>query len=166
MADIEIKVNDGSVAELIAAIEEIKAKVDSATKSATEKSAQYLQARAVANFHGAHPVGFHHVGGDKPNTVTGFLQRSIIYSPVVGGNGVYTTTEGPTAIYSRVIELGAHITHQEAAYLSWFDAQMGVRRFVKDVNIPPRPYFTPAYESLITHIEPIFATELAAALEV
>lgn len=164
--DIDIKVNKRSVTDLITALEEIKVKVDLATRRATEKSAQYLQARAVANFHGAHPVGWHHEGGNSPNTVTGFLQRSIIYSPITGSGGRYTTHEGPTAIYSRVIELGATITHQEAAYLSWFDAQMGVRRFVKEVTIPPRPYFTPAVTSLAARMPGIFATELEAALNV
>ena len=165
-ADITASVDQSSLVAILAKVGEIKDKIDAATYEATKKSAEYLQSRAVHNFEGGHPYGFHHVGGAAPNTVSGFLQRSIIYKPITGAAGVYTTHEGPTAIYARVIELGAHITPTEKKYLSWFDAQYGVQRYEKEVTIPPHPYFIPAYRSLAERMDGIFYTALSTALEV
>lgn len=156
MADITITI-DG-VSDVVAALEIIKAKVDRATYVATDTSGRLLQSDARHNFQGAHAPGFHHIGGDKPNTVSGHLQGSIRFlTPTIKiGPGEYSNRSGPTAIYSRVIELGARIDAKTAKYLHWFDAQMGVDRFKKSVVIPPYPYFIPARMSLAPKMQSIF----------
>lgn len=63
---------------------------------------------AQANFEGSHAKGEPHVGGIKPNMVSGNLRRSIQAQGGVRqvGLGVYSTTVGPTAKYGRRVELG------------------------------------------------------------
>lgn len=152
-----IRVNTIGVSATVEALEAYKARVSIATREATKASADALQRSARANFHGYHSPGFHHVGGSAPNIVTGNLQKSIVSSPVVQtGVGRFATRVGPTAIYSRVIELGGYITPKEKRYLSWFDAQVGVQRFEKGVSIPPHPFFVPAAEAMPPKMYEIF----------
>ena len=48
-----------------------------------------------------------HIGGSRPNTRTGYLQRSITADPPAEiGLGRWMTQVGPRAIYGRRIELG------------------------------------------------------------
>ncbi len=163
MGDVTIKI-DG-VSALIAALEAKKTAIDRATYAATGESGRLLQSDARRNFQGSHAPGFHHIGGDKPNTVTGDLQASIRFlTPTVKeGPGVYSNRSGPSAVYGRIIELGGHITPIAAKYLSWFDAQMGVQRFRKSVDIPPRPYFTPSRMALPPKMEAIFYRQWSGA---
>lgn len=162
--DITVKPRD--ISPILARIEEIKEKLKVATYEATKDSGDALQAAARRNFQGTHAPGFHRVGGDRPNTVTGHLAESIIFlQPVVAvGNAKYQTRIGPTAIYSRVIELGAHIDAKTAQYLHWFDAQMGVDRYKKSVDIPPYPYFRPAVEGMPLKMAAIFESAWREAL--
>lgn len=154
----EISVRFEGVSALIAALEAKKNAIDRATHDATDQSGRLLQADARANFQGTHAKGWHHLGGDKPNVVSGDLQASIRFlTPTTKeGPAKYSNRSGPTMVYSRTIELGGHITPVAAKYLSWFDAQMGVQRFRKSVDIPPRPYFSPARFSLEPKMSAIF----------
>ena len=165
MGDIQIRIEN--VSAVIAALEGIKKKLDPATRKATQQSGDELRRAARSNFVGWHAPGIHHVGGDQPNRVSGDLQQSIIALTPVSpmGPAKYQTRIGPTAIYSRVIELGAHITPKEAKMLSWFDAEMGVRRYEKGVTIPPRPFFTPAALSLAPKMRAIFVTAWKDAID-
>lgn len=157
MGDINISF-DG-VSAIVAELEALKSRMNRATEDATTKTGDRLRHTAILNFHGSHPPGFHHVGGDAPNIVSGNLAWSIVAPPSVNvGTGRYMTRVGPTAIYARVIEFGAHITPKERQYLSWFDAQVGTRRYLKEVNIPPHPYFTPAYEETPPQMRQIFSS--------
>lgn len=80
---------------------------DNAVREAVAKSAALTVKDAQANFEGSHKKGQPHVGGTKPNVVTGNLRRSIIMQPIVRtGLASYSTSVGPTAIYSRAVELG------------------------------------------------------------
>jgi len=64
-------------------------------------------ALSMRNFEGVHKRGQPHVGGDKPNVVTGYLRRSIRMDPIVKvGRGHYVSKVGPNAIYGRSVELG------------------------------------------------------------
>ncbi len=156
MSDITITI-DG-LSELLASLEAIKARVDTATRYATRDSGKQLQSDARHNFSGSHAPGFWHTGGNQPNTVTGNLQASILSTPVVQqGRAKYATRVAPHAIYSRVIEFGAHIDVKTAKYLHWFDAQFQVDRYKKSVDIPPYPYFRPARMTLPPKMEQIFA---------
>ena len=163
MGDITVKI-DG-VSAVIARLEEIKRNIDSATRDGTQRAGETLQRDARANFQGVHGPGYHHGGGDRPNTVSGHLQGSIIFlNPVLSdGPGSYQTRIGPTAVYGRLIELGGTISPKAAGYLSWFDSQMGVRRFTKEVTVPPYPYFRPAWDTLAPKMERIFATAWTGA---
>jgi hypothetical protein len=163
MGDITIRTGD--VSATIAALEKIKKNVDGATRDATQRTGEALQSAARANFHGVHGPGYWHGGGDSPNTVSGHLQGSIIFlNPVIGGGGYYSTKIGPTAIYSRVIELGARISHKEASILAWFDAQSGHLTTKYAVTIPPYPYFIPASRDLPPKMHAIFATAWSGAI--
>ena len=140
-----ITVNIEGVSDAIAALEHMKTKVIVATRQATERSGSVLQATAVGEFN----------NGTAPNTRTGFLQRSIIAWPVVQqGPATYMVQVNPTAIYSRIQELGGTITPKERQYLSWVTD--GRRYFKKSVTLRPRPYLRPATESMVTKMPPIF----------
>lgn len=83
------------------------AALDAASRGAVVQSAALIEARAKRNFIGSHAKGQPHVGGDKPNVVTGMLRRSILtQGPTPLGAGVWMARVGPTAIYGRRVELG------------------------------------------------------------
>lgn len=89
------------------AIERVGGQADGAAKSIVARSAAVVEAAAKANFSGSHKKGEPHVGGDKPNVVTGTLRRSIRADAVTRhGLGDYGTTVGPRAVYGRRVELG------------------------------------------------------------
>lgn len=62
---------------------------------------------AQNNFEGSHKKGQPHVGGNKPNVVTGNLRRSIMADSLNHyAMGVYSARVGPTMKYGRRVELG------------------------------------------------------------
>lgn len=165
MGDISFTIK--GISPLLAELDAVKNRIADATQRATTQTGQQLRTLAILHMHGSHPPGFHHVGGDAPNVVSGWLAESIIDPPAVAvGTGRYTTRVAPTAIYSRVIEFGAHITPTDRKYLSWFDAQYGVRRFRKEVNIPPHSFFRPARDEMPPKMRQIYVRRLTEALEV
>lgn len=82
--------------------------IDAASRAALTQSAALIEARAKRNFIGSHARGMPHVGGNKPNVVTGNLRRSILTTPPVrtGGLAGWMAKVGPTTVYGRRIELG------------------------------------------------------------
>lgn len=93
--------------EVQAAFVRIGVGVDLAAKANTTQAATFLIREAQANFEGAHEKGKPHVGGDKPNVVTGDLRRSIMADGLRHtGMGGYETSVGPTMKYGRRVELG------------------------------------------------------------
>src|ERR1022692_1044617 len=162
MPDGDITVEITGVSDVVRALESMKLRIDAATRQATVKSGQTLQSKAVSNFRGTHAPGEWHVGGDSPNTVTGNLQRSITAWPVVHqGIGRYSIQVNPTAIYSRVIELGATITPKDKEFLSWIgvraDGSVG-RIYKREVTVPPYPYFRPATKSTTLVMRTIYSS--------
>ena len=90
-----------------AALKSIEANVDKASLAALTEIAALGERTAKGNFEGQHKKGQPHVGGPKPNVVTGNLRRSIQKSSVIRqGPGWYEQNLFPTAIYSRAVELG------------------------------------------------------------
>ena len=167
MAGITVKFE--GVADTIAAIESLKARIEIATREATVAAGNTLQRKAVANFEGSHAPGEWHVGGSRPNTVSGDLQRSITVWPVVHeGLARYSIQINPTMIYSRLIELGGTVTPKTARYLSWIgrrsDASWG-RIYKKRVTIAPHPYLEPATRDTATVMPQLFATYWGGAIE-
>ena len=153
-----IHITFSGLSAIIAEIEALKGRIDTATRDATTKSGDRLKIDAILHFHGQHAPGAWHVGGDAPNFVSGYLASTIAAPPSVNtGTARYETQVGPTAIYSRVIEFGyVHLTPKDKQYLSWFDTQYGVRRYRKYVDIPPHPFFTPAFLEMPPQMTRIF----------
>lgn len=83
---------------------------ENAEKAAFEiitQGAAMVEQAAKDNFQGAHKKGEPHVGGNKPNIVTGSLRRSVHSDPVEKiGHAYYRTSIGPRMIYGRRVELG------------------------------------------------------------
>ena len=158
MAGITVKIE--GVSEAIATLDKIKAKVSLATREATERSGSVLQAQAVSEFN----------HGTAPHTRTGNLQRSIRTWPVVQeGAARYRVQVNPTAIYSRIQELGGTITPKEKEFLSWIgvraDGTVG-RIFKRSVTLRPRPYLRPALESMGPKMDIVYGTAWRSAWSV
>ena len=129
--------------ELEDAFKNIALRADMASKAIVSESAALVVAKAQSNFEGTrirvksstgkswsvYPE--RHVGGDKPNIITGYLRRSIRSTPIIKlGRGDYVTKVGPNAIYGRSVELG-------------YKGSKGY------------PFFTPAVEEAMTQFEAI-----------
>ncbi len=140
MAEDALKLIWDGLTEFNASLGEFGERVQSAGQRIVVKAGALLIRNAQANFEGSHPKGQPHVGGDKPNVVTGYLRRSITMTPVIRtGIGEYSTTVGPTAIYGRAVELGLR-------------------------NGMKYPYFQPAVELTQPLIAAIAEEEWAAAV--
>lgn len=83
------------------------AKADVVARRNVEELSMRLIKYAKDNFEGSHKKGRPHVGGPKPNIVTGNLRRSIQSQGITSvGPATYKVTVGPTAKYGRRVELG------------------------------------------------------------
>jgi hypothetical protein len=115
-------------------IERVATQADQASKKIVTQSAALVTRASQDNFEGAHKRGKPHVGGNKPNIVSGDLRRSIGADPVTRlGLSEYATKVGPRIVYGRAIELG---------YLT--------RRAF--------PYFTPAVTKVTPELEELATT--------
>lgn len=95
------------ITELEKAFTRVGAQADVAARANVDAASAILIRDAQSNFEGAHKKGQPHVGGAKPNIVTGTLRRSIRGEGVKHyGMGMYTNTVGPTTKYGRRVELG------------------------------------------------------------
>jgi len=93
--------------ELFKSLEKVATEADAASRTIVTKSAALVTRAAQDNFEGAHKKGQPHVGGDKPNIVSGDLRRSIRADPVTRlGLSEYATKVGPRVVYGRAVELG------------------------------------------------------------
>ena len=105
------------IREFEAAVAKIAAQADVAAKVAVVKIAAKVEAEAKANFEGSHKKGEAHVGGDKPNVVSGSLRRSIVSTPAERyGMWDYGIEVGPTLIYGRRVELEYGYKFMQPAY--------------------------------------------------
>lgn len=117
------------VREFEAAFVKVAAQADAAARANVAAGAAALEKAAKGNFSGSHRRGGPHIGGDRPNIVTGTLRRSIRHDPITRlGLGDYATRVGPSVIYARSVELGN---------------KPGMKGY---------PYFEPAFEQ----IHPVF----------
>lgn len=95
------------LAEFNRAVNAMQRRIANAGRGIVSESLHVVERAAKGNFTGSHPPGFPHVGGSKPNIVTGHLRRSIKTTPVRRTSPVSWEGEvGPTAVYGRRIELG------------------------------------------------------------
>jgi hypothetical protein len=104
------------------------------------QSGHLIEGNAKKNFEGNHAKGDPHVGGSKPNTVSGTLRRSIVTIGFPTGPGSWEVRVAPTTVYGRRIELGFS----------------GSDSLGRNYSQPPFSYFTPGYESAIPIIPRIF----------
>jgi hypothetical protein len=89
------------------AIVAMQRRIDNAGRGIVTEGLAVVERAAKGNFEGAHPPGFPHVGGSKPNIVTGNLRRGITSTPARHvGVATWEGDVGPTAVYGRRIELG------------------------------------------------------------
>lgn len=93
--------------QLQAAFVKVGVQADMAAKATVQAATKQFLADAKGGFEGSHKRGQPHVGGNKPNVVTGNLRRSIRNSPLEHvGMGEYRTSAGPSMEYGRRVELG------------------------------------------------------------
>lgn len=89
------------------AIAAMQRRLDAAGRGIVAEGLAVVERAAKGNFEGSHPPGFPHVGGNRPNIVTGNLRRSIRSTPAHRtGVASWAGETGPTAVYGRRIELG------------------------------------------------------------
>jgi len=159
-----VNISITNVPTVISAIEDLKRRCIDAVRDATEEAGDTLRDKARANFQGSHPSGFPHVGGDRPNWVSGQLAQSITAWPLVQeGPYRFMVQVNPTTVYSRIIELGGTIVPRQAQYLSWFSPYMGRQMFKRSVTLRGWPYLRPATEEMITDMLPIFERHMLEA---
>lgn len=90
-----------------AALLAIDEAIDYEARNAVVELASIMEREAKSNFEGSHRKGQPHVGGDKPNVVTGHLRRSITRDTVKRfSEGYYGTRVYPSTKYARAVELG------------------------------------------------------------
>lgn len=95
------------VAQLNSAFERMVSSADEVARAIVTESVAVVERAAKGNFEGAHRKGEPHVGGDKPNIVSGDLRRSITPDPVTReGLNSYSVRIGPRMVYGRRVELG------------------------------------------------------------
>lgn len=89
------------------ALDRLEAAADRATKELVATASAKLVKRSQANFVGSHRRGEPHVGGPKPNIVTGQTRRSIRPDPITRyGRASYGTIVAPRVKWGRRLELG------------------------------------------------------------
>jgi hypothetical protein len=121
--------------------------MDAASRTIAAAFATMMEVEAKNNFEGTHARGEPHVGGDKPNIVTGTLRGSITHSPVVGGFGIWSTTVGTDVVYGRRVELG-------------YPGGSGRGH----AHTRPFPYLAPAAKTVEAKLEAIALAEFLKAL--
>lgn len=128
------------VKEIHAAFDKIIRQTRAVNRAIVAEAAAVVEAEAKRNFSGSHKRGAPHVGGRKPNTVTGTLRRSIGHEAIVNdGIGGAATVLGPRTIYGRRVELGF----------------VGTDSLGRHYDQPPFPYFTPAVRATRTKVSQI-----------
>lgn len=133
------------LSEVQAAFTKVSAQADVAARSIVTKTAAVTEREIKNNFEGAHKKGQPHVGGDKPNVVTGTLRRSIGHERVTRTAAfTYGTRLGPRTKYARRVELGGTDS--------------------RGVTTGPFPYFEPGVRTARAQFSAIAATEWASFL--
>ena len=93
--------------EFMAALRRAEAGANAASRAAVAITGAKVEAEAKANFEGSHAKGEPHVGGNKPNVVTGQTRRSIRMDPIARyGLADFGTIVAPRVKWARRLELG------------------------------------------------------------
>ena len=93
--------------KLTSVLNETASGANLAAREAVAVGMAIVEREVKSNFVGAHGRGEPHVGGDKPNIVTGQLRDSLYPEPVKSvGPGEWSSSIGPRKVYGRRVELG------------------------------------------------------------
>lgn len=103
---MEIDLEWPNLAEWQGALRGVEDNIDTDGVAALGALAALAQSEAQANFVGSHKRGAPHIGGARPNVVTGNLRRSITRTSIERTGDGYMTRVYPSAIYGRAVELG------------------------------------------------------------
>lgn len=142
-------------ADAIAALDALRARIHAETAEIVQQGALEVQRRAKVN--ASHRPG--------PEIVTGRLVGSIKTTPVVEiAPGVFTSSTFPTAIYSRIQELGGTVRPVHAAAL-YLQRNGEIFATAQEVTLPPRPYLRPAGEEVAAELPATLEERLSAVIE-
>ncbi len=131
----DITVNVRGVAEVDAALDRMALRIRSATRSAVRDGMRLAQRRAFVQLSRySHPphTPTPSPPGQPPARISGHLRGSLDPTGPYPVNGGFGGKVGPTAVYSRIQELG------------------GVTGRGHSVTLPPRPYLGPTRAALVT----------------
>ena len=123
-----------------AALDRIVAESAAASVRIVKRAEVVVEANVKKQFTGSHARGEPTTSapGSPPDVVTGTLRRSITSSPVSMSGFAAVGSVYPTAVYSRIQELGGN-------------------------GLPARPYMQPGYEASLTRLQKIATEEWAKA---
>lgn len=139
MPDIGVHV-DG-VDDLARALDILQQRMHSATRKATKDGLKLLERRAHAQLSRYyHPPNTPTPSppGQPPARITGHLRGSLTPTGPVSTGGGFTGQLGPTAVYSRIQELGGQAGRGHS------------------VTLPPRPYMRPTVRSSRSDLRAIY----------
>lgn len=127
MADIAVTIE--GVDDFAAALDALHERLHAATRTATQDGMNLLQRRTRTNLSRySHAPGTPTPSppGEPPARITGHLRGSLSPTGPLPGGGGFTGEIGPTAVYSRIQELGGQAGRGHSS------------------TLPPRPYLAPA----------------------
>ena len=123
------------VSRTVAALDELQAAIQLATREAVADAAEQIQRGAR----------------ERVAKLSGELAASIrIEGPLPAGPSMWSAKIGPTTVYGRIQEIGGPIpgrrTVMSHPYLRWYSNGRPV--FKRKVHHPARPYLRPAAEAV------------------
>ena len=124
--------------QFYAALKSVMKDVDAASSTIVDQGSMMIVRAAQANFSGTHAKDEPHVGGNKPNIVTGDLRRSIMADSVTRLSFAnYSVTIAPRMVYGRRVELGF----------------VGADSLGRNYNTPGYPYFMPGVHAVLPDLQ-------------
>jgi hypothetical protein len=128
--------------DLETALEELAARVESATETAVKLGGEIVRAEVLTHMNGR----------PGPNVITGTLRRSVkVGTPIPERTGVWSVTVAPTVVYARRIELG-------------FEGTDSLGRVYPKKY--PYPYMAPGLTAAVARLGTVLFTQWSTALEV
>ena len=147
MADITVTIEGAD--ELTAALDALWERAHAATRTATADGMALVQRQTRTNlsrYSHARGTPTPSPPGEPPARISGHLRGSLSpIGPLPGGGG-FTGEMGPTAVYSRIQELGGQAGRGHS------------------VTLPPRPYLAPAVRASRDRLRRLYIDAWSRAL--